>query len=175
MKSPTLFSLLGVSVVVSACLFPSQSVAAEKVSARSVQQPVERPSTRSASIISNQIPIIAVPESVFVANYLDSSADDPFFPGAQYIKNSRKRPDPVIAVKPGLADDAPLKALKVTGVGGVGEKRWAMLNGVTIYVGESASFQVNGKPEKIECVEISDTSVVVGIKGTQTRREIKLN
>jgi hypothetical protein len=50
-----------------------------------------------------------------------------------------------------------------------------MLNGVTIYVGESATFQMNNKAEKIECLEISTTSITVGIKGTETRREIKLD
>lgn len=173
--------LLSVSLAVSVCLFSSQQAsAAEKVSARTLPsagkaEQVEKSPGRSTSIISNQIPLIEIPPSVFVANFQDASAADPFFPNAQYIKNSRKRSEPVIQAKPGSADDAPLKALKVTGVGGVGDKRWAMLNGVTIYVGESASFQVNGKSEKIECVEISDTAVTVGIKGTETRREIKLN
>jgi len=176
MKTPLLQSLLSVSLVVAACHFSSHPAsAAEKVSARTVKPPAVEAPTRSTSIISNEIPVIEVPPSQFSANFQDASGTDPFFPNAQYIKNSRKRPDPVIAVKPGHADDAPLKALKVTGVGGVGDKRWAMLNGVTIYVGENATFQVNGKPEKIECLEISASAVIVGIKGTETRREIKLN
>lgn len=170
--------LLSVSLAVSVCLLSSQQTnAAEKVSARTLPSAgkAEQAPRRSTSIVSNQIPVIEIPPSVFVANFQDASAADPFFPNAQYIKSSRKRSEPVLQAKSGSADDAPLKALKVTGVGGVGDKRWAMLNGVTIYVGESASFQVNGKSEKIECVEISDTAVTVGIKGTETRREIKLN
>jgi hypothetical protein len=176
MKTPMLHSLLGVSLVAAACLFSGHpTVAAEKVSARTVTPTVPKASTRSTSIISNDIPVIEVPPSLFVANFQDSSGTDPFFPNAQYIRNSRKRAEPVITAKPGPGDDAPLKALKVTGVGGIGDKRWAMLNGVTIYVGENATFQVNGKAEKIECLEISNTAVTVGIKGTETRREIKLN
>ncbi len=176
MKAISLHPLSIVSLVAAACLFMGQaSSGAEKVSARTLPEETPKASPRSTSIISNDIPVIEVPPSLFVANFQDSSATDPFFPNAQYIKNSRKRPDPVIAVKPGLTDDAALKALKVTGVGGVGDKRWAMLNGVTIYVGESATFQVNGKSEKIECLEISATAVTVGVKGTETRREIKLD
>ncbi len=176
MKTSLLHSLLGVSLVAAACHLSSHAaVAAEKVSARTVTPPAPKAPARSTSIISNEIPVIEVPPSQFFANFQDASGTDPFFPNAQYIKNSRKRPDPVIPVKPGLADDAPLKALKVTGVGGIGDKRWAMLNGVTVYVGENATFQVNGRAEKIECLEISENAVTVGIKGTETRREIKLN
>lgn len=176
MKPAILFLSVSVPLAVSMCLFSSQpAAAAEKASARTLPQESEKPATRATSIISNQIPVIEIPESVFVANFQDTSSADPFFPNAQYIKNGRKKPDPVITTKPGMADDAALKVLKVTGVGGVGDKRWAMLNGVTIYVGESATFQVNGKSEKIECLEISESAVTVGIKGTETRREIKLN
>ena len=178
MKLSIIRPFLSVSLAVSVCLHSSQQAgAAEKVSARTLPSAgkTEQTLNRSTSIISNQIPVIDIPPSVFVANFQDASAADPFFPNAQYIKNSRKRSEPVIQAKSGSADDAPLKALKVTGVGGVGDKRWAMLNGVTVYVGESATFQVNGKSEKIECVEISNTAVTVGIKGTETRREIRLN
>jgi len=176
MKNSLLHSWLSVSLVVAACHFSSHgAAAAEKVSARTVTPAALEAPTRSTSIISNEIPVIEVPPSQFSANFQDTSGTDPFFPNAQYIKNSRKRPDPVITMKPGHADDAPLKALKLTGVGGISGKRWAMLNGVTIYVGENATFLVNGKAEKIECLEISESAVTVGIKGTETRREIKLN
>jgi len=175
MKPRILSSLASVSLAFSTCLFSGQSAAAEKASARTIPPESAKASTRSTSVISNQIPVIDIPESVFVANLKDAAAADPFFPSADYVKNSRKKFEPAIQAPLGSTDDAPLKALKVTGVGGVGDKRWAMLNGVTIYMGESATFQVNGKSEKIECLEISETAVTVGIKGTETRREIKLN
>lgn len=168
-------SLPFVSIAVLSCLLTGQSVtAAEKVSARTV--PAEaRAAVRPTSVVSNQIPVVEVPESVFVADFNDLKARDPFFPNAQYVSQQRnKRPDPVSVPKP-VSDDSILRGLRITGLGGVGDKRWAMINGVTIYLGEAASIQTGGKLIQVEFVEMSAESVTVGIKDTVTRREIKLD
>jgi hypothetical protein len=175
MRSSRALFLPVVSIAVLSCLLPVQSLtAAEKVSARTV--PAEaRTAVRSASVVSNQIPVVEIPESVFVADFNDLRARDPFFPNAQYVSQQRnKRPDPIPVPKP-VSDDSILRGLRITGLGGVGDKRWAMINGVTIYLGEAAPIQIGGRPIQVEFVEMSDQSVTVGIKGTATRREIKLN
>jgi hypothetical protein len=150
------------------CLFSRQVAhSAEKVSARTL------PTTRSASIISNDIPVIQVPESVFVIDFKDRNARDPFFPNASYTRSSKNkdpRPDP----KP-LYDDGSLASLKLNGMGGVGDKRWAMVNGVTLYLGETAKIEIGGKSLPIECVELDAKSATIGIKGTQTRKQLKLD
>lgn len=165
--------LLGVSLAASVCLLSGQPVkAAEKASARTVT--VKAAPTRSTSVISNEIPVVDIPSSVFVANYSDRSGRDPFFPGADYFRKGETRQRPSINAPLAAPDDAVLKTLKINGSGGVGDKRWVMVNGVTVYLGEHATFQVNGKPVKIQCFEISDKAITVGIKDTATRREIKL-
>ena len=117
--------------------------------------------------------MIAIPQSEFTGFNPGKGVTDPFFPGARYLLAQRRTPEPV-ATAPVL-DDTPLKALKITGVGGVGEKRWAMVNGVTLYMGEHATIQVNGKGVAVQCVEFTDQAVVLGNKGTSIRREIKLD
>jgi len=159
---------LGVSLSLLGCLLSSQAAAAEKVAARTVKE-----STRSISIISNEIPVIVIPESEFTGYSAGKGVTDPFFPGARYLLAQRRTPDPA-PTAPAM-DDTPLKALKITGVGGVGDKRWAMVNGVTLYLGEHATIQVNGKGVAVQCVEFTDRTVVLGIKGTGIRRDIKLD
>jgi hypothetical protein len=168
-------SLPAVSIAVLSCLLTGQSVpAAEKVSARTVQAEATAPG-RSTSVVSNQIPVIEIPESVFVVDFNDLQARDPFFPNAEYVSRQRnKRPEPAPAAQP-ASDDSVLRGLRITGLGGVGDKRWAMINGVTIYLGEAAPILTGGKVIQVEFVEISDQSVTVGIKDTATRREIKLD
>ena len=167
--------LPAVSIVVLSCLLTGQSgTAAEKVSARMAPAEAKAP-VRATSVVSNQIPVVEIPESVFVADFNDLKARDPFFPNAQYVSLQRnKRPDPVLVSKP-VADDTVLRGLRITGLGGVGDKRWAMINGVTVYLGEAAPIQTGGKLVTVEFVEMSDRSVTVGIKNTTTRREIKLD
>lgn len=164
-----------VSIAVLSCLLTGQSVtAAEKVSARTVSAEATT-AVRPTSVISNQIPVVEIPESVFVADFKDLKARDPFFPNAQYVSLQRnQRPDPVQVDRP-VADDTVLRGLRITGLGGVGDKRWAMINGVTIYLGEAAPIRTGGKVVQVEFVEVSDQSVTVGIKNTATRREIKLD
>jgi hypothetical protein len=175
MRSSRALFLPVVSIAVLSCLLPGQSVtAAEKVAARTVSAEAS-PVVRSASVVSNQVPVVEIPESVFVADFNDLRARDPFFPNAQYVSQQRQKQEekkPLVVAAP---DDSLLRGLRITGLGGVGDKRWAMINGVTIYLGEAAPIQIGGRPIQVEFVEMSDQSVTVGIKGTATRREIKLN
>jgi hypothetical protein len=171
MKKPIFHRAAGLSVVVAVCLLSSHPTeAAEKAAARTVEPAPKRPS----SIISSEIPVITLPDSEFVANYSDVSARDPFFPQANYVKQGRKRTEPAPALKAEPSDSV-LKPFKVNGVGVLQGKRWAMLNGVTVFAGESATFQVNNTPVDVECIDVTEKQVTIGIKGTSTRREIKLD
>lgn len=175
MKSSRAQFLPVVSIAVLSCLLPSQSAtAAEKVSARTV--PAEaRTGARSASVVSNQIPVVEIPESVFVADFNDLRARDPFFPNAQYVSQQRHKREEKKSHVATAPDDSLLRGLRITGLGGVGDKRWAMINGITIYLGEAAPIQSGGRLIHVEFVEMSDKSVTLGIKDTATRREIKLD
>lgn len=157
------------SLAVSLCLISDHSSkAAEKVSARTLP----KAAPRSTSILSNDIPVVEIPASVFVADFNDRSARDPFYPDASYIhreKESEKKevPSPVL-------DNSILKSAKLNGLGGIGDKRWAMINNVTLYLGEEVKLQIGGKLLPIECVSIGEKSVTIGIKGTSIRRQINL-
>jgi hypothetical protein len=152
------------------CLLSSQSAAAaDKVSARTV----ETPSTRTTSIASSEIPEIEIPKSTFVADFNDRTARDPFFPNAAYVKPKQVAPvTPDTKVSGG---ETSLDTLKLTGMGGVGDKRWAMINGITHYLGESSKIRINGRVVSIEILEMDETSTTVGVVGTSSRRQMKLD
>ena len=169
MKSPSAKLVAAVSSVLLACLvFGQPAMAAEKVAARTL------PTTpsRSTSVISNEIPVIDIPQSAFVVDFGDRKSRDPFYPNATYINNSRPKLTATMA-KPDDGNEI-LKALRVTGSGGVEGRRWVMINGVTVHVGEAATVPVAGKAYKIECLEMADKSVTLGLKSANARREIKL-
>lgn len=165
----TKFSPVLSSVVLACLFFVQQTAAAEKVAARTVPAKT----TRSTSVVSNEIPVINIPQSTFVADFSDRKGRDPFYPTATYINNIR----PKVATPVEKPDDGNeiLKGLRVTGSGGVEGRRWAMINGLTLHVGEAATIPVGGKAYKVECIELSDKSVTVGIKGSNARRELKLD
>jgi len=170
MTRPHSIPSICLSLVAGWCLLSSQPVAgAEKASARTV--PKKAP--RSTSIVTSDIPVVEIPQSTFVPDIRNRQARDPFFPNAQYAKKPTEPVAPT-PVKP-LVDDGTLSSLKLTGVGGVGEKRWAMVNGTTLYLGEHARFQIGGRPLEIECVEMDEKTVTVGIKGTNIRRALRLD
>lgn len=164
----TMFSPV-LSSVLAACLLSVQpAAAAEKVAARTVPAKT----TRSTSVVSNEIPVIEIPQSTFVADFSDRKSRDPFYPSATYINNIRPKVFTPIGKPPDDGNEV-LKGLRVTGSGGVEGRRWAMINGMTIHVGEAATVPVGGKAYKVECIELSDKSVTVGIKGSNARRELK--
>ena len=145
-------------------LIPSGS-AQEKVAARTATQ---NGGDRSGSILSNRVEHVDIPTSVF-----EDTVDrrDPFFPDASYRILEAKPIEPEYAV----GDDTILKQLKLNGFGGIGDKRWAMVNGVSIYQNESANVRVGGKIYPVTCLQLKDTSVVLGIKNTTARHELKLD
>ena len=143
------------------------SDAAETVSARSLPEKV---APRSTSIVSNTVATVNIPESVFI-DRPPPQGKDPFFPDAHYRKLSKN--DPIAT--PGQNGDALLATLKLTGFGGVGNKRWAMINGVAIYEGESSPVRIGGNLHQVACLEMKDQSVLVGIKDNPARRELKLD
>ncbi len=148
-----------------ACLaYSPRCAAAETVSARTIPDVAPR----SSSILSNTVAAVEVPESVFVDR---PQGKDPFFPDASYRKLKIKKSLP----DPGVGGDAILQALKLTGFGGTGTNRWAMINGVTIYENESSTVRVAGASHQILCLEMKDESVIVGIKDNPAQRELKLD
>lgn len=162
--------LASVSLSFALCLVSDQNAkSAEKVSARTLPNTTPR----SGSIISNDIPEIEIPPSVFIADYTDLQARDPFFPNATYVKRPQKVNETHVP-EPTPVDDSVLKPLKLTGMGGIGDKRWAMINNVTLYLGEDAKFNVGGKAITVECLKLDDKSVTIGIKGKPIRRQINL-
>lgn len=114
--------------------------------------------------------VVDIPLSVFRD---DASGIDPFYPNAQYR----------VSKKPQLAEVAPvnelnsgvLKDLKLNGMGGVGERSWALVNGISMYVGEVTRIPVGGKAYELICLEVKQRSVVIGIKDTNIQRELKLD
>ncbi|MBI1176438.1 hypothetical protein GC207_03260 [bacterium] len=170
MKSSYQSWLASVSLSLLTCLVSDHSAAgAETVSARTLPNTTPR----SGSIISNQIPEIEIPSSVFVSDFSNPSARDPFFPNAIYTQ-SKKKIDDAPQPTPTQLDDGVLKSLKLTGMGGVGDRRWAMINNVTIYLGEDAKFNVGGKLLTVECLKLDEKSVTIGVKGKPIRRQIDL-
>ena len=156
---------LGVSMSLLLCLASGpRVVAAEKVSARTLP----KAAAHSASVVSNTVVEVEVPLSVFVDR---PDAHDPFFPNASY--RVRKETRPTTSAQPN--GNTVLGALKLNGFGGVGSQRWAMVNGVSIYKDESSSVRIGNKTYQIVCLEMTDQSVVVGIKGDSARRELKLD
>jgi len=156
-----------VSMSIFACLASApRATAAEKVSARSLPEVAPR----STSIVSNTVAVVEVPLSIFV-DRPHPEGRDPFFPDASYRKRSEKEPNQT----PVQNGDIILAKLKLTGFGGIGKKRWAMIDGVSIYEGEMSNVRVGGNLHKIVCLEMRDQSVLVGIKDNPARRELKLD
>ena len=152
------------------CVYSGHSAhSAEVVSARAIEQSA----TRSASIVTSEVPIVQVPQSEFLVDFNDHNGRDPFFPNAKYVKPTVAAP-PKQESRP-VTDDSSLSSLKLSGMGGVGEDRWAMINGTTIYLGEPARVQVNGKVLQLECVQMDEKSVTIGIVGTSIRRQLNLD
>jgi len=157
-----------------ACLLSGQLLgAAEKVAARTLPQSstTDGAADQPGSLLRREVPKVDVPVAEFTDNAADTSARDPFFPNNSYrkIKPARVEPDRSPEVSATVLDP-----LKLTGVGGVGDNRWAMLNGVTLYLGESAVVRVGAKAYEIVCHEITDKSVTVGLKNQDTRRVLKI-
>ncbi|HAV63785.1 MAG TPA: hypothetical protein DCY13_15645 [Verrucomicrobiales bacterium] len=159
---------LGVSMLACACLHSGQpGHAAEKAAARSTRESTARP-----TLISNIVAEIEIPLAEFVADIRDRRGRDPFFPDAKYWQAKETKPQ---VEQPKDDGGAALEPLKITGMGGIGDRRWAMINGVTIYVGENAIIRVGAKAYDVVCHEMTDKSVIVGIKGSNARREIKID
>jgi hypothetical protein len=154
-----------VSMSILACLASgSRTVAAEKASALTLPET----SARNSSIVSNTVAVVEIPASVFVDR---PSGQDPFYPNASYRKQVSKTPAP----NPGDGGDALLKTLKLTGFGGIGKKRWAMINGVSVYEGETSSVRIGSTLHQIVCLEMKEHSVIVGTKDNPAQRELKLD
>ena len=155
------------SISLFACVTSASSAEpAIKVSARSLPEGV---AARSTSIVSNTVAVVEVPQSVFVDR---PQGKDPFFPDADYRKMQLKKESSRSSDEGG---DKALATLKLTGFGGIGNKRWAMINGVAIYEGEWSSVRVGNVLHQIECLEMKEQSVVVGIKNDPARRELNLD
>lgn len=154
--------LLVVSMSMIGCLGIDLS-AAEVAAARSL--PKAAPA--SSLLATNELPKVVIPVSEFDA---DTNPADPFYPNAKYLK--KNAPEPVAGKA--VDGDAALAPLRLMGLGGVGEKRWAMVNGTAVYLGEYTTVTVGNKAYKITCVEIKERSVVVGLKDSPARRELNL-
>lgn len=147
-------------------------IAAEKVAARSTKNDSNSPARDT--LLSTTIAEIQVPQAEFKANVSDRTGRDPFFPKADYwqpkdgVKEQLSKPEPD-------QGQAILSLLKLTGVGGFAERRWAMINGVSVYVGENAVVRVGGKAYEIVFHEMTEKSVVLGLKGSNARREIPID
>ena len=155
--------VFGYTLLIAVCVgWITAATAAEKVSARTVTHT----GARSGSILSNKVQKVDIPLSVFEDA---QERKDPFFPNAEYRLNTAKKSENISG---GMAF---LKQLKLTGFGGIGNKRWAMINGVSIYQNESAKIGVGGQFRNITCLEMKDNSVTIGIKGGTARHELKLD
>lgn len=154
---------LGVSVFLLVCVGARfQVTAADKVAARTVMHT----GAHNSSIVSNKVSKVKIPPSVFNDA---PERKDPFFPNAKY-RESDERPTTVAD-----GGGAILNRLKLTGFGGIGNKRWAMINGVSIYEGESSKIRVGSALYEVVCLEMKEQSVTVGLKDDLARRELELD
>jgi hypothetical protein len=50
-----------------------------------------------------------------------------------------------------------------------------MINGVSVYEGETSSVRIGSTLHQIVCLEMKEHSVIVGIKDNPAQRELKLD
>jgi hypothetical protein len=132
--------------------------------------PVKPPANAPASVAVEIPKAVLERKSVFHAD--SKTARDPFFP------NSARRGASKLASVPAVAPETPkakpVDLLELKGIAGPPSRRFALVNGQLLSVGEEAYVSTSAGSIKVKCVEISENSVVLTINDEQQKKELRL-
>lgn len=73
-----------------------------------------------------------------------------------------------------LPEPSWVQKIKLNGINGTTEHRFALINNRTFEKGDQASIKIGEKTVTIQCVEIRESSAVISIEGIDGTRELKL-
>jgi hypothetical protein len=107
--------------------------------------------------------VIEIPKSQFTIPTTVADGRDPFFPNSSRL---------AAKAVTGKAPAAPTVTLVLQGISGTEAKRFALISGRTMVVGEEADIAVDKSRVRVRCLDIREDSVVVDVDGKQ--QELKL-
>lgn len=124
------------------------------------------PADKPAIVVA---PPPVIPKSEFVDD--PQNGRDPFFPDSR-----RRMRGPAQAGVTSLQPqgDGIFSQLVLKGLSTARGHRLALINSITLAVGEKAEFKFDTQKVKVCCVEIRDHSVLVSIEGTSQVKELQL-
>lgn len=144
-------SLLAGLALSSALVVTAKAAAATNEPAKSKPQPA---ATNS---------VIEIPKSEFSIPTTVADGRDPFFPNSSRL---------VAKAATSKAPAVPVVSLVLQGISGTEAKRFALISGRTMVVGEEADIAVDKARVRVRCLDIREDSVVVDVDGKQ--QELKL-
>jgi hypothetical protein len=112
---------------------------------------------------------LAAPKSVFVND--PEVGKDPFFPHSTRRLEAMPRPSTTNSVAP---SSLLWNQLALKGICGTKGEPLALVNGVTVSVGELAEIKFGRQIVKVRCREIRERSIVLQLDGSSETRELKL-
>jgi len=97
---------------------------------------------------------------------------------ANQIAEARQRVAAFVPHKPQkteLPEPAWIKKIKLNGITGTPDKRFAAIGSQTFEKGEKRTVKIDGQTVIIQCLEITDSSATVSIEGIEGTRTLNLN
>ena len=73
-----------------------------------------------------------------------------------------------------LPEPSWVKQIKLNGISGAQDHRFAIINKTTFAKGDQAALKLGGKSVTVHCLEIRESSVVVTVEGLEGTRELKM-
>jgi len=119
----------------------------------------------SSTATNTNLARVEIPESEFVVPTSPIQGRDPFFPLSRrvMVEFANDTAKPVKA--------APV-ALTLQGISGTESKRYALISGRTLVVGEEAEIVVGAGRARVRCINIKEDSVTIEVDGNV--QELKL-
>ena len=74
-----------------------------------------------------------------------------------------------------LPEPSWVKQIKLGGINGDSDHRFAIINGKTFEAGDAATVKITGKSITIHCLEIGESTVTISFDGIDGSRELKLS
>jgi hypothetical protein len=96
---------------------------------------------------------------------------------ADQIAEARKRVAAFVPHQPqktDLPEPAWVQKIKLNGINGTPDHRFALINNRTFEKGDQATVKIGDKPVAVHCLEIHESSVVISIDGIDGTRELKM-
>lgn len=75
----------------------------------------------------------------------------------------------------GVPEPSWAKEIKLQGISGAGDKRLAIINDRTFQKGDTLEVKAGNRSVKVQCLDVCETSALVGIAGLEGERELRLN